>query len=180
MFASWNHHDYLVRLDSQLAMCLWTFWVLLHRHPATPTFNRRPGTMHYPIGPTINRASLGGFRRSWFVTWSGVGQKTLNTRYPRALSPTILVSLEPTLHYWAHCRLAMRARHHRTKSSKSVSLYIEPRAEIFMVPGQKVEKMKIFNFFVLAKLGSFGVKWGSFGVIWGHSRSFKVKTMIII
>ena len=49
-----------------------------------------------------------------------------------------------------------------------------------MVPGQKVEKMKIFNFFVLAKLGSFGVKWGSFEVIKSHSRSFKVKTMIII
>ena len=144
MFASWNHHDYLVRLDSQLAMCLGTFWVLLRHHPATPTFNRMPGTMHYPLGPTINRASLGGFRRSWLVTWSGVGQKTLTTRIPSSLVPTIrLYTTGP------HCRLAIRARHHRAKSWRFDSLYMELEPQIFMVPGEKVKKSKIFKIFFL-------------------------------
>ena len=47
MITSWIHHDILVRLVSQLALCHRTFWVRLRHHPVTPTLNRGTGTMHY-------------------------------------------------------------------------------------------------------------------------------------
>jgi len=166
MFTSWNHLDYLVRLDSQLALCLGTFWVLLRHHPATLTFH---------LGLELCTISYRAFEISacWrplrfgqLVTWSGVGQKTLLPDYPRALSPRSRL-----LHYWASPSLGTIARHRRAKSPKSDLLYMEPPcAKIY---GSWVKKWKIENFqnFVFDQIR---VILRSNGVISGHSRSLKV------
>ena len=166
MFTSWNHLDYLVRLESQLAMCLGTFWVLLRRHPATLTFDlglELCTASHRALGVSAHWRPL---RSRQHVTLSGVGQKTLTTRFPSSLVPTSrLYTTGP------HCRLAIRARHHRAKSPKSNRLYMEPEARTFMVPGQKMKKIKILIFLCF---DSFQVIRGSNQVSWGHSRSLKV------
>ena len=174
MFASWNHHDFLVKLDSQLAMCLWTFWVLLHRHPATPTLNRLPGTMHYPKGPTINRASrpigLNGRLPAQLVCHL-VGCRSEDFKYQSTFEPCLPRSLSPSSLLYTtgpHCRLAIRSRHHWAKSPKSNRLYMEPEARTFMVPGQKAKKIKILNFFVSTHSGSCGGQIRSVEVIQGH------------
>ena len=134
MFTSWNHLDYLVRLDSQLAMCLGTFWVLLRRHPATLTFHLglEPCTASYRAFEIS--ACWRPLRSGQHVTWSGVGQKTLTTRFPSSLVPTSrLYTTGP------HCRLAIRSRHHRAKSWNSDSLYMELEPQIIMVPGEKAK-----------------------------------------
>ena len=143
MFTSWNHLDYLVRLESQLAMCLGTFWVLLRRRPATLAFHRGLERCTASYRAFEISACWRPLRSGQHVTWSGVGQKTLTTRFPSSLVPTSrLYTTGP------HCRLAIRARHHRAKSPKSNRLYMEPEARTFMVPGQKNEKNQNFNFFM--------------------------------
>ena len=97
MITCWIHHDFLVRLESQLALCLWTFWVLLRRHPATSTF-------HLGLELCTIRSKLSRSRVSWWpcrcgrcVTWTGVGLKTLNKPDPTSLVPSILVPSEPSV-----------------------------------------------------------------------------------
>ena len=174
MFTSWNHLDYLVRLDSQLALCLGTFWVLLRRHPATPTFNRLPGTLHYPRGPTINRASrpigLNGRLPAQLACHLN-GCRSEDFNYQNTLEPC---PHEPSIHYWAYCHLAIKARHHQGQKSKvQLLIYWAPSTNIYG-SWAKMKNIKIFIFFVSTHSGSFGGQIRSAEVIRGHSRSLKV------
>ena len=71
------------------------------------------------------------------------------------------------IHYWAHCRLAIRSRHHRAKRLKIGSLYMNHEPGIIMVPGEIEEKSKFLKIFFRPSLGHYEAKSG-------QSRSVKV------
>ena len=116
--------------------------------PSNVDVSPRPGTMHYqsPSPRSLSSLTAIGVRSTCHLI--GCRSEDFNYQiFPRALSPLSLVSHEPTIHYWAHYRLAIRARHHRAKCRKFDSLYMELEPQKIMVPGEIAKKSKFPKFF---------------------------------
>ena len=127
--------------------------------------------MHYPIGPTINRASrpigLNGRLPAQLACHLN-GCRSEDFNYQNTLEPC---PHEPSIHYWAYCHLAIKARHHQGQKSKvQLLIYWAPSTNIYG-SWAKMKNIKIFIFFCF---DSFRVIRGSNQVSWGHSRSLKV------
>ena len=120
---------------------------------------------------------MGGFRRSWLVTWTGVGQKTLTTRLPSSLVPTepsvTLLDLTVT---W-HNSQAPAGQKSKVRSF----IYGASMRENLWFLGKKVKNWKFSKFCFWPNQGHTEVKWGQFGslkVIEGHLRSLEVELFI--
>ena len=133
--------------------------------PSNVDVSPRPGTMHYQSPSPRSLSSLTAIEvRS---TCHLIGCRSEDFNYQISLEPC---PHEPSIHYWAHYRLAIRARHHRAKCRKFDSLYMELEPQKIMVPGEIAKKSKFPKIFFCPNRGH----RGSIRVNWGHLRSFKV------